>query len=175
MPDAERAEYVTRDTILMLLSDDENAKVSNAEAALRPTQGEEYLDLQHLDRGVQRAKAVTPNATRGHILPRSAVSEATWSKILAHLASEESQSLASVGTAARRLLHDRGFVIHFAAYLAVNALLIVINLVATPGKYWFYWPLLGWGLGIVGHAFGVLRHSQRSLRREQRRDRHRRA
>jgi hypothetical protein len=47
-------------------------------------------------------------------------------------------------------------------YLAVNALLIVINLATTPGKYWFYWPLLGWGIGIAGHAFGVLRHSKRS-------------
>ena len=34
----------------------------------------------------------------------------------------------------------------------------MINLVTTPGKYWFYWPLLGWGLGIIRHAYGVLRH-----------------
>ena len=85
MSDAERTAYVTRDTVLMLLSDDENAKVSNAEAALRLTEGEEYLDLEHLDRGVQRAKAVTTTATMGHILPRSAVSDETWSKILARL------------------------------------------------------------------------------------------
>ena len=172
MSDAKRAAYVTRDTILMLLSDEENSKVSTAEAASRLTQGEEYLDLEHLDQGVQRAKAATAKATMGHILPRSAVSDETWSKILAHLAGGtriiQTQSLArvqeTVGEAARRLFHDRGFVIHFAAYVAVNALLIVINLVTTPGKYWFYWPLLGWGLGIVGHAFGVLRHSRRSLR-----------
>ena len=174
MSDAERAAYVTRDTILMLLSDEENARVSNAEAALRLAQGEEYLDLEHLDRGVQRAKAATAKATMGQILPRTTVSDATWSKILAHLAGEESHSLANLEAAARRLFPDRGFVIHFAAYLAVNALLIVINLATTPGKYWFYWPLLGWGLGIVGHAFGVLRHSRRSLRREQRGARHRR-
>ena len=61
------------------------------------------------------------------------------------------------GRAARRLFRDQGFLIHFAAYVAVNALLIVINLVTTPGKYWFWWPLLGWGLGIAGHAFAVLR------------------
>jgi hypothetical protein len=63
-----------------------------------------------------------------------------------------------VGRATSRLFHDQGFLIHFAVYVAVNALLVVINLVTTPGKYWFYWPLLGWGLGIVGHAFAVLRH-----------------
>jgi hypothetical protein len=89
MSDAHRAAYVTRDTILTLLSDDENAKVSNAEAALRLAEAEEYLDLEHLDRGVQRAQAVTSKARMGHILPRSAVSNETWSKILARLAVDE--------------------------------------------------------------------------------------
>ena len=118
----------------------------------------------------------------GHVLPRSAVSEETWGKILVQLTDEtalyQTQSPVSVqetvGAAVRRLYHNPGFVIHFATYLAVNSLLIVINLATTPGKYWFYWPLLGWGLGIVGHAFGVLRHSKQSLRSEQRRERRRR-
>jgi hypothetical protein len=54
-----------------------------------------------------------------------------------------------------RLFGDRGFQIHFAAYVAVNLLLIVVNLLATPGVYWFYWPLLGWGIGIVAHGAAV--------------------
>jgi hypothetical protein len=89
MSDAQRAAYATRETVLLLLSDEENAKVSNAEAALRLEEGEELLDLEHLDRGVQRAEAVTSKATMGHILPRSAVSGETWSKIIAHLAGED--------------------------------------------------------------------------------------
>ena len=40
---------------------------------------------------------------------------------------------------------DRGFKIHFLVYLAVNGLLIVINLVTTPRNYWFYWPIAGLG------------------------------
>ena len=155
--------------LLKLLSDEENAKVSTAESASRLAEGQEYLDLEHVDQGVQRAKATT---TMGHVLPRSAVSDETWRRILTQLAGgprmTQMQSPArvqeTVEEAAHRLFNDRGFVIHFAAYLAVNALLIVINLMTMPGKYWFYWPLLGWGLGIVGHAFGVLRHSRRSLR-----------
>ena len=86
MSDAERAEHIARDTILNLLSDEENAKVSTAEAASRLIEGEEYLDLEHLDQGVQRAKAATTKVTMGHILPRSAVRDETWSKILAQLA-----------------------------------------------------------------------------------------
>ena len=170
MSDAERKEQVTRDSILKLLSDEENARVSTAEAAPRLTEGAEYLDLEHLDRGVQRASATTAKTTMGRVLPRSAVSEETWRKILARLADgNQPSSLVrvpdTVVAAVRRLYHDPGFAIHFAAYLAVNMMLIVINLVTTPGKYWFYWPLLGWGLGIAGHAYGVLRHSRRPMRR----------
>ena len=84
MTDAKRAEVV-RDSILKMLSDQESAKVSTAETASRLTEGGEYLDLEHLDQGVQRAEAAT-KATMGHVLPRSAVSNETWSKILAQLA-----------------------------------------------------------------------------------------
>lgn len=45
-----------------------------------------------------------------------------------------------------------GFYIHVAVFLLVNALLITINLRTTPENIWFYWPLMGWGLGIVLHA-----------------------
>jgi len=85
MTDAQRAEQVARDNILKLLSNHEIAKVSSAEAASGLTEGGEYLDLEHLNEGVQRAKAATKVAM-GHVLPRSAVSGETWSKILAQLA-----------------------------------------------------------------------------------------
>ena len=84
MTDAKRAEQVARDDILKVLSGEEIAKVSTAEAASRLTEGGEYLDLDHLDQGVQRAKAAT-KVTMGHVLPRNAVSDETWSKILARL------------------------------------------------------------------------------------------
>jgi hypothetical protein len=85
MTEAKRAKQVARDNILKLLSDDEIAKVSSAEAASGLTEGGEYLDLEHLDRGVQRTRAAT-KVTLGHVLPRSAVSGETWSKVLARLA-----------------------------------------------------------------------------------------
>ena len=58
MKNDERTAYVTRDTILKLLSDDEVAKVSTAETASRLADGDEYLDLEHLDKGVRRAGAL---------------------------------------------------------------------------------------------------------------------
>jgi hypothetical protein len=82
--DAKRTEYVTRETVLKLLSDNEIAKVSMVEATPRLTEGDEYLDLEQLDRGVQRAPWTTPAI--GRVLPRKSVDAPTWNKILAQLA-----------------------------------------------------------------------------------------
>ena len=79
-----RSAYVTRDSILKVLSDDEVAKVSTAETAARLADGDEYLDLEQLDKGVRRAGGTaTP---MGRVLPRKAVHASTWSKILTQLA-----------------------------------------------------------------------------------------
>jgi hypothetical protein len=79
-----QTEYIMRDSILKLLSDEEVASVSTAESAARLSDGDEYLDLEQLDHGVRRAQGTaTP---MGHVLPRKAVHENTWSKILTQLA-----------------------------------------------------------------------------------------
>jgi hypothetical protein len=79
-----RAAYVTRDTILKLLSDEEIARVSTAETEAKLTKGDEYVDLEHLDQGVLRADPAI-NLAMGHVVPRSAVSAASWARILAQL------------------------------------------------------------------------------------------
>jgi 2TM domain len=48
----------------------------------------------------------------------------------------------------------KGFYIHFAFYLMVNAGLFLINAI-TASNWWFYWPLLGWGIGLTAHALAV--------------------
>ena len=75
-----RSENIARESVLTLLSDDEVASVSTAETATRLLDGEEYLDLEQLERGVQQAKKTGP--TMGRVLPRKAVHKDTWSKIL---------------------------------------------------------------------------------------------
>lgn len=80
-----RAEYITRDSILRLLSNDEVARVSNAEVPGALADGDEYIDLDQLDRGVRRAQGATLRP--GGILPKKAVREATWNAIVAKLAS----------------------------------------------------------------------------------------
>jgi hypothetical protein len=62
-----------------------------------------------------------------------------------------------------RLLNDPGFRYHFLAYVIVNAILIVVNLM-HPEHLWFFWPLLGWGIGIVAHGYAVSREPKPPVR-----------
>jgi hypothetical protein len=80
----ERNRYLTRERVLNLVSDDEIARVSMAESAPRLDNGEQYLDLDALEQGVQRAFG--SNTPMGRVLPRKAVGESTWCKILRELA-----------------------------------------------------------------------------------------
>jgi len=83
MTNHQRDVYVLRDGIMNLLSDEEVAQVSTAETAQKLADGEEYVDLEQLEQGVLRAQAIpTP---MGRVLPRRAVREDTWSKIVTTL------------------------------------------------------------------------------------------
>ena len=51
-----------------------------------------------------------------------------------------------------RVRRIKGFYIHLAQYVVVISVLAMINLVTHPSKLWFFWPALGWGIGILAHA-----------------------
>jgi hypothetical protein len=57
--------------------------------------------------------------------------------------------------AKKRVGELRDFYTHLMVYVLVNLFLFVLNLLTSPGAWWFYWPLLGWGIGIVAHALSV--------------------
>jgi len=57
--------------------------------------------------------------------------------------------------AKQRVEAKLGFFIHLTVYTGVNLLLIMINLLTSPGHLWFYWPLIGWGIGLFFHALKV--------------------
>ena len=46
---------------------------------------------------------------------------------------------------------QRGFWIHFVVYFLVNGMLILVNIIYSPGAWWFFYPLIGWGIGITTH------------------------
>jgi len=65
-----------------------------------------------------------------------------------------------------------GLYIHATVYVAVNVLLITINLSSATGRLWFQWPLLGWGIGLLAHAAVAFSLAGRQgIRRERRRER----
>lgn len=59
--------------------------------------------------------------------------------------------------ARRRARELRGFYLHATVFVAVNVLLHVINFAAASGEYWAFWPLFGWGIGLVAHGLVTYR------------------
>jgi len=57
--------------------------------------------------------------------------------------------------AQKRVHAVRGFWGHFITYIVVNIILFIINLVRSPGDWWFYWVIIGWGIAIVINALSV--------------------
>lgn len=57
--------------------------------------------------------------------------------------------------AKKRVEELKSFYIHFFVYIVVNLGLFCINMLTSPGVLWFYWPLFGWGIGIIVHALVV--------------------
>ena len=50
-----------------------------------------------------------------------------------------------------------GFRIHLAVYVAVQVLLVVTWWLTGAGFQWFWFPLIGWGIGLALHAIVVYR------------------
>ncbi|WP_437593036.1 2TM domain-containing protein [Sorangium sp. So ce1000] len=61
----------------------------------------------------------------------------------------------------------KGFRSHLFSFLVVNAFLFAVDAL-NPGPWWFFWPLLAWGLGLAFHARAGLSSdvSPRQIRRE---------
>ena len=70
--------------------------------------------------------------------------------------------------AIHRLRKKAEFRSHLTAYLLVNAFLVVIWAVTSPGGYfWPIWPMLGWGVGIGFHAWETFGPARREITDEQ--------
>jgi hypothetical protein len=49
---------------------------------------------------------------------------------------------------------------HLAAFITVNLLLCLINLICSGSISWALWPILGWGMVVVIHASYIVFHTQ---------------
>lgn len=68
---------------------------------------------------------------------------------------EEQKALASEKEAFERE-RQTGLKVHLTIYVLVNLFLMSLNLANAADGIWFFWPLLGWGLGVAGHYWSTL-------------------
>ena len=63
--------------------------------------------------------------------------------------------------AQKRVNKKKGFYIHFGVYAACALFFFLLNFLtggANRGNWWFFYPVLGWGLGVAIHyltVFGI--------------------
>jgi hypothetical protein len=51
---------------------------------------------------------------------------------------------------------NKGFYQFNAFFIIVNSGLFLLNLKYSSGHLWFFYPFIGWGLGVFFHAMKVL-------------------
>lgn len=74
-------DFISRESLLKILSDDEASRLRMNEPATQLGDGDEFIDLMEIERGVQRAGEVNPK----DVLPRKALHENTWRKIVTNV------------------------------------------------------------------------------------------
>jgi len=57
--------------------------------------------------------------------------------------------------AEKRVKEVKGFYSHLFTYILVNTGLIILNLLTSPNNLWFFWPMFGWGIGVVFQGISV--------------------
>lgn len=74
-------EFISRDNLLKILNDEEATRVLKNEPANQLADGDEFIDLAEIERGVQRAGELNPT----DVLARKALHENTWRKIVTNI------------------------------------------------------------------------------------------
>lgn len=52
----------------------------------------------------------------------------------------------------------KGFYGHLLSFVLVMLFLLFLNLKYSPKHLWFFWPLLGWGIGLLFHGMSVFHY-----------------
>lgn len=59
--------------------------------------------------------------------------------------------------ALKRLKKRRDFAGHLLMYVLVNSFLVAVWAVTSAGFFWPMFPMVGWGIGVVMHAWDLWR------------------
>ena len=57
--------------------------------------------------------------------------------------------------AEERVKEIKGFYINIVHYVIINVILVIINLITSPGALWFYWVSIFWGIAIIMQGVNV--------------------
>lgn len=57
--------------------------------------------------------------------------------------------------AQKRVQQIKEFYSHLLVYMIIIPILIVINLKYTPNYHWFWFSMIGWGVGLALHALQI--------------------
>jgi hypothetical protein len=57
--------------------------------------------------------------------------------------------------AKEKVEEEKGFYMHLGTYVIVNLFFVALNMLTSPNHLWFFWPMLGWGIGLAFHAFNT--------------------
>jgi hypothetical protein len=57
--------------------------------------------------------------------------------------------------AKKRVEEIKSFYTHLFVYVVVNIGLFLLDIITSPGALWFYWVLIGWGIGLAIHGLNV--------------------
>jgi hypothetical protein len=60
--------------------------------------------------------------------------------------------------ARKRVEEIKGFYGNLIAYIVVNTGFLVLNLITSPKHLWFFWPMIGWGIGLIFHGLKVFNY-----------------
>lgn len=57
--------------------------------------------------------------------------------------------------AQKRVKAKKDFYKHFNSYVSVGIFFLLLNIVTSYGDWWFFYPMMGWGIGLAIHFLSV--------------------
>lgn len=62
-------------------------------------------------------------------------------------------SNSSYKRARKKVDEKKKFYQHFTSFAVMSIFFFVLNMMTSPFEWWFYWPIMGWGIGVTMHYF----------------------
>ena len=57
--------------------------------------------------------------------------------------------------ARKRVKRKKDFYEHFTTYLVISIFLLALNMITSPGRWWWHWPVMGWGMAVLFNYLDV--------------------